>query len=89
MTQHRTGTREEWLTARKDLLEQEKELTRRSDELARQRLGLPRHERARPPGGVGGLARGLPADPSVWVVELPRRVPGGHMTRADDGGRPR
>ena len=26
-------------------------------------LGLPRHHRARPPGGVGGLARGLPPDP--------------------------
>jgi predicted dithiol-disulfide oxidoreductase (DUF899 family) len=41
MTQHRTGTREEWLAARKDLLEKEKELTRRSDELARQRQDLP------------------------------------------------
>ena len=35
MTEHRTGTREEWLAARIELLEQEKELTRRSDELAR------------------------------------------------------
>ena len=41
MTQHRTGTRNEWLTARLDLLEAEKELTRRSDELARQRQDLP------------------------------------------------
>jgi predicted dithiol-disulfide oxidoreductase (DUF899 family) len=41
MTDHRTGTREEWLAARKDLLEQEKELTRRSDELAQQRQELP------------------------------------------------
>src|SRR5690349_7633792 len=41
MTKHRTGTREEWLTARLDLLEAEKELTRRSDELARRRQELP------------------------------------------------
>jgi predicted dithiol-disulfide oxidoreductase (DUF899 family) len=36
-----TGTREEWLAARKELLEQEKEHTRRSDELARRRQELP------------------------------------------------
>jgi predicted dithiol-disulfide oxidoreductase (DUF899 family) len=41
MTRHRTGTREEWLTARLELLEAEKELTRRSDELARRRQELP------------------------------------------------
>jgi len=41
MTDHKTGTREEWLAARLDLLEAEKELTRRSDELARQRRQLP------------------------------------------------
>ena len=38
-------------------------------------LELPRHHRARPPGRVGGLARGLPADPALPVVELARRVP--------------
>ncbi len=37
MTDHKTGTREEWLAARLELLEAEKELTRRSDELARRR----------------------------------------------------
>jgi predicted dithiol-disulfide oxidoreductase (DUF899 family) len=41
MTQHVTGTREEWLAARLDLLKAEKELTRRSDELVRQRQALP------------------------------------------------
>jgi len=41
MTHHRTGTREEWLAARLELLDAEKELTRRSDELARQRQQLP------------------------------------------------
>jgi predicted dithiol-disulfide oxidoreductase (DUF899 family) len=41
MTTHKTGTREEWLTARLDLLQAEKELTRRSDELARRRQELP------------------------------------------------
>jgi predicted dithiol-disulfide oxidoreductase (DUF899 family) len=41
MTTHTTGTREDWLAARLELLEAEKELTRRSDELARQRQALP------------------------------------------------
>jgi predicted dithiol-disulfide oxidoreductase (DUF899 family) len=41
MTTHKTGTREQWLTARLDLLKAEKELTRRSDELVRQRQDLP------------------------------------------------
>ncbi len=40
-TTHTTGTREEWLAARIDLLKDEKELTRRSDELARRRQALP------------------------------------------------
>ncbi len=41
MTDHNTGTREEWLAARLELLEAEKELTRRGDELARRRQELP------------------------------------------------
>lgn len=41
MTAHKTGTREEWLAARLELLEAEKVLTRRSDELARWRQELP------------------------------------------------
>src|SRR6187455_369710 len=41
MTEHKVGTREEWLRAREALLEREKELTRRNDELARERRELP------------------------------------------------
>ena len=41
MTKHVTGTREEWLAARLELLNEEKELTRRSDELSRKRQELP------------------------------------------------
>ncbi len=41
MTSHRTGTREEWLSARLELLEAEKELTRRGDELSQRRQELP------------------------------------------------
>jgi predicted dithiol-disulfide oxidoreductase (DUF899 family) len=37
----KTGTREEWLTARLGLLQAEKDFTRRSDELARRRQELP------------------------------------------------
>jgi predicted dithiol-disulfide oxidoreductase (DUF899 family) len=41
MTKHLTGTREEWLAARLELLKAEKELTRQGDEVARQRQALP------------------------------------------------
>ena len=41
MTTHLTGTRDQWLAARLELLAQEKELTRRSDELAQRRQELP------------------------------------------------
>jgi predicted dithiol-disulfide oxidoreductase (DUF899 family) len=41
MTTHKTGTREEWLASRLELLEAEKDLTRRSDDLARRRQELP------------------------------------------------
>ena len=41
MTDHKTGTQEEWLAARLELLAAEKELTRRSDELVRRRQELP------------------------------------------------
>jgi predicted dithiol-disulfide oxidoreductase (DUF899 family) len=41
MSKHHVGTREQWLVARRALLEREKELTRRSDELARDRQALP------------------------------------------------
>jgi len=41
MTEHMTGTREEWNAAREELLEREKELTRANDEVAKQRRELP------------------------------------------------
>ena len=41
MTDHKIGTREEWLAARVELLKAEKALTRRSDELAQRRQRLP------------------------------------------------
>ena len=41
MTEHKIGTREEWLAARQELLQREKEHTRMGDELARQRRELP------------------------------------------------
>ena len=40
-TDHKIVSREEWITARKKLLEEEKTLTRRSDEVARRRQELP------------------------------------------------
>jgi predicted dithiol-disulfide oxidoreductase (DUF899 family) len=61
MTKHRTGTREEWLAARLELLEAEKTLTRRGDELARQRRELPwvridKEYRLETDGGSASLA---------------------------------
>jgi predicted dithiol-disulfide oxidoreductase (DUF899 family) len=41
MTNHKTGTREEWRAAQLELLEAEKAHTRQGDELARQRRELP------------------------------------------------
>ena len=41
MTAHRTGTREEWLDARLEVLKAEKELTRLSDDVAQKRRALP------------------------------------------------
>jgi predicted dithiol-disulfide oxidoreductase (DUF899 family) len=41
MTDHKTGTREEWVAARLELLEAEKALTRQGDELAKRRQELP------------------------------------------------
>ena len=41
MTTHKTGTREQWLAARLELLDAEKELTRQGDELAQRRQELP------------------------------------------------
>jgi len=41
MSEHTTGSRDQWLAARLELLKAEKELTRRSDEVARQRQELP------------------------------------------------
>src|SRR3984885_6905590 len=66
MTSHKTGTSEEWLAARLDLLAAEKELTRRSDEVAAQRQELPwvrvdkdyRFETAEGTVPLAGLFRG-------------------------------
>ncbi|MGH2881312.1 MAG: DUF899 domain-containing protein [Solirubrobacteraceae bacterium] len=41
MTEHKIGTREEWLAAREELLSREKEVTRMGDEVARLRRELP------------------------------------------------
>jgi predicted dithiol-disulfide oxidoreductase (DUF899 family) len=41
MTEHRTGTQEEWQAERDALLKDEKELTRRADDLTRRRRELP------------------------------------------------
>jgi len=41
MADHKSGTRDQWLKARLDLLQAEKALTRQSDEVARRRQALP------------------------------------------------
>jgi len=47
MTDHKVGTRAEWLAARLELLEAEKELTRRSDDLVRSGRRCPGFESRR------------------------------------------
>jgi predicted dithiol-disulfide oxidoreductase (DUF899 family) len=61
MIDHKTGTREEWLAARLELLAAEKALTRRSDELAQWRQRLPwvridKEYRFETDGGTASLA---------------------------------
>src|SRR5260370_6995433 len=66
MTTHKTGTRDEWLAARLELLDAEKARTRRSDELARRRQQLPwvridkqyRFDIDEGPASLAGLFRG-------------------------------
>jgi predicted dithiol-disulfide oxidoreductase (DUF899 family) len=66
MTAHRTATREEWRTARLQLLEAEKDLTRRGDALAKARQALPwvrvnkeyRFDTEAGPAGLPQLFRG-------------------------------
>ncbi len=41
MTEHKTGTYDEWVATRLELLKAEKALTRRGDELAQMRQELP------------------------------------------------
>ncbi|MGH3111874.1 MAG: DUF899 family protein, partial [Gaiellaceae bacterium] len=41
MPEHAVGTRDQWLSARRELLDAEKEHMRQGDELARRRQGLP------------------------------------------------
>ena len=66
MATHATGTREQWLTARRELLDAEKEHTRKGDELARRRQELPwvrvekdyRFETDEGPASLADLFRG-------------------------------
>ena len=87
MPQHETGTREEWLAKRLELLDAEKEHTRRGDELARRRRELPwvaidkdyRFETDEGPASLADLFRGPLAAPDVPLhvrARLHRRLPG-------------
>ncbi len=57
----------------------------RGDEADGEHLELPRHHGARAPGGVGGLAGGLPPDQAVRVVEMARRIRRHAAARRVDG----
>src|SRR6266576_1094183 len=61
MATHKTGTREQWLKARLELLKAEKELTRRSDEVAQREKGIEynyrREAHLRTLGGKGPICR--------------------------------
>jgi predicted dithiol-disulfide oxidoreductase (DUF899 family) len=69
------GTREEWLAARRELLDKEKELTRRSDELARERQQLPwvpvdKEYEFHTPDGARGLPDLFAGRPQLLVYHL-------------------
>ena len=49
-------------------------INNRGDEADGEHLELPRPDRARAPGGLGGLAGRLPPNPTVQVVEVARRI---------------
>ena len=49
-------------------------INNRGDEVLGTTWSYPRPHRAGPPGGLGGLAGGLPADQAVRVVGVARRV---------------
>src|SRR5919206_156962 len=73
MTKHRTGTREEWLKARIDLLDAEKALTRRGIEYNYRRekpLDVPLEERA-PDAGAVLFARMSGTDAATYTRERP------------------
>jgi len=73
MAKHNTGTREQWLAARLELLKAEKELTRQSDTLARQRRELPwvrvdKPYRFETEQGVASLADLFRGRSQLWAV---------------------
>ena len=51
------------------------------------RLELPRHDRARTPGELGGLARRLPPNETIRVVELARRIRRQRIAPTPDGSK--
>src|SRR5260370_29032356 len=71
MTTHKTGTRDEWLAARLELLDAEKELTRRSDELARRRQQLPGSRSTSSTGSTSTKAR-IPGRPVPGTLAADR-----------------
>ena len=92
MTDHKTGTREEWLAARLELLEAEKELTRRSDELARRRQELPwvpidKEYRFETDDGTASLADlfGGRSQLLIYRLRRPPREPRRHALRGVAG----
>ena len=70
MTEHKVGTREEWLTARTALLAEEKQLTRRSDELAQKSAaGLEAHVHD---ASATGKPSSEISSPARWACAAPR-----------------
>ena len=94
MSDHKIGTREQWLAARLELLRAEKEYSRQGDELARQWQELPwvridKEYRFDTDEGSASLARPLP-----WALAASRlplhvraRLDGGLSLLLDDRGR--
>ena len=85
MTDHRTGTREEWLAARLELLDAEKELTRRGDRagaaapgaaVGSDREGVPLRDRSREPRRSPTSSKGARSCSSTTSCSGPTSRPG-------------
>lgn len=87
MTEHTVVTRDEWLAARKQLLEEEQKHAGRSEELARKRRELPRVQVDKDYTFATDDGKKTLEDPPDWLEEWVRMVGTDLPTGLKDGPR--